>query len=260
MLTYPDINPILLQIGPLKIHWYGMMYLAGFGMAWWLGNRRLRHNTIFTSEQLSDLIFYAAIGIVLGGRFGYILFYDLANYIAEPLNMFKIWQGGMSFHGGFIGVLIAVWLYARKLNLPFFKVTDFIAPLIPFGLGAGRIGNFINGELWGRHTDLPWGMVFSQIDNIPRHPSQLYQAILEGLVLFAILWFFSKRPRPIMAVSGLFLIFYGLFRFLVEFVREPDYHLGFIAFDWMTMGQILTIPMLIVGIVLIKLAYRRMDF
>ncbi len=260
MLIYPDINPILLQIGPLKIHWYGMMYLAGFGMAWWLGNRRLRSNPIFTSEQLSDLIFYAAVGVVLGGRIGYILFYDLATYIAEPLNMLKIWQGGMSFHGGFIGVLIAVWLYARKLNLPFFKVTDFIAPLIPFGLGAGRIGNFINGELWGRHTDVPWGMVFSQIDNMPRHPSQLYQAILEGLILFAILWIFSKRPRPIMAVSGLFLIFYGLFRFLIEFVREPDYHLGFIAFDWMTMGQILTIPMLIAGIVLIKLAYRKMDF
>ncbi len=260
MLTYPDINPILLQIGPLKIHWYGMMYLAGFSMAWWLGNRRLQHNKIFTSEQLSDLIFYAAVGVVLGGRLGYILFYDLANYIEEPLNMLKIWQGGMSFHGGFVGVLIAVWLYARKLNLPFFQVTDFIAPLIPFGLGAGRIGNFINGELWGRHTDVAWGMVFSQIDNIPRHPSQLYQAILEGLVLFIILWIFSKRPKPIMAVSGLFLICYGLFRFLIEFVREPDYHLGFIAFDWMTMGQILTIPMLIAGVVLIILAYRRMDF
>ncbi|MCK5876303.1 MAG: prolipoprotein diacylglyceryl transferase [Candidatus Marithrix sp.] len=256
MLIYPDIDPILLQIGPLKIHWYGMMYLTGFGLAWWLGNKRLRQNEIFTTEQLSDLIFYAAIGVVLGGRIGYVLFYDFANYLAEPLSIFKVWQGGMSFHGGFIGVLVAVWLYARKLNLPFFKLTDFIAPLIPLGLGAGRIGNFINGELWGRHTDLPWGMVFPSIDNIPRHPSQLYQALLEGLVLFIILWLFSKRPRPTMAISGLFLICYGLFRFLMEFVREPDYHLGFIAFDWMTMGQILTIPMLIVGVILMKLAYK----
>ncbi|HHB91661.1 MAG TPA: prolipoprotein diacylglyceryl transferase [Thioploca sp.] len=260
MLTYPDIDPILLQIGPLKIHWYGIMYLAGFSMAWWLGNKRLQHNEIFTSEQLSDLIFYSAVGIVLGGRLGYILFYNLDNYIEEPLNMLKIWQGGMSFHGGFVGVLVAVWLYARKLNLPFFQVTDFIAPLIPFGLGAGRIGNFINGELWGRHTDVPWGMVFSKVDNIPRHPSQLYQAVLEGLVLFIILWIFSKRPRPIMAVSGLFLVCYGLFRFLIEFVREPDHGLGFIAFDWMTMGQILTIPMLIAGVTLIILAYRRTKF
>jgi len=260
MLIYPDIDPVLLQIGPLKIHWYGIMYLAGFSMAWWLGNKRLQQNPIFTSEQLSDLIFYAAIGVVLGGRIGYVLFYDLANYLATPLNIFKVWQGGMSFHGGFIGVLLAVWVYARKLKLPFFKVTDFIAPLIPLGLCAGRIGNFINGELWGRHTDAPWGMVFPHIDAIPRHPSQLYQAVLEGFVLFIILWIFSKRSRPMMAVSGLFLIGYGLFRFLIEFVREPDYHLGFIAFDWMTMGQILTIPMLIVGIVLLKLAYQRMEF
>lgn len=196
MLIYPDIDPVLLQIGPLKIHWYGIMYLAGFSMAWWLGNKRLQQNPIFTSEQLSDLIFYAAIGVVLGGRIGYVLFYDLANYLATPLNIFKVWQGGMSFHGGFIGVLLAVWVYARKLKLPFFKVTDFIAPLIPLGLCAGRIGNFINGELWGRHTDAPWGMVFPHIDAIPRHPSQLYQAVLEGFVLFIILWIFSKRSRP----------------------------------------------------------------
>jgi len=260
MLIYPDIDPILLQVGPLKIHWYGIMYLAGFSMAWWLGNKRLQQNAIFTSEQLSDLIFYAAVGVVLGGRIGYVLFYDLANYLEAPLNIFKVWQGGMAFHGGFIGVLIAVWIYARKLKLPFFKVTDFIAPLIPLGLCTGRIGNFINGELWGRHTDVPWGMVFTHIDAIPRHPSQLYQAVLEGFVLFIILWSFSKKSRPIMAVSGLFLIGYGLFRFLIEFVREPDYHLGFIAFDWMTMGQILTIPMIIVGIVLLKLAYQRMKF
>ncbi len=258
MLIYPEIDPVLFQLGPLKVHWYGLMYLIGFALAWWLALRRGKYsNPIFTEAQISDIIFYSAIGVVVGGRLGYVLFYNLPTYIDTPSLIFQVWKGGMSFHGGFIGVLIAMWLYAGKINVRFFELTDFIAPLVPLGLLAGRIGNFINGELWGRPTDLPWGMIFPHVDNIPRHPSQLYQALLEGLVLFIILWVFSKRPRPTMAVSGLFLIGYGTFRFLVEFVREPDRQLGFIAFDWMTMGQLLSLPLLIVGIILMWLAYSR---
>ncbi|NJO15896.1 MAG: prolipoprotein diacylglyceryl transferase [Thioploca sp.] len=257
MLVYPEIDPVFLQIGPLKIHWYGVMYLIGFGLAWWLGLRRAqRPNAIIVPTQMSDLVFYGALGVVLGGRLGYVLFYDLPNYIATPWAIFKVWQGGMSFHGGFLGVLVAMWLYARQIKHRFFEVTDFIAPLVPLGLAAGRIGNFINGELWGRPTDLPWGMVFPHVDMIPRHPSQLYQAALEGVVLFVILWFFSQRPRPTMAISALFLIGYGIFRFLVEFVRTPDAHLGFIAFNWMTTGQLLSLPMIIIGMVLMSFAYR----
>jgi phosphatidylglycerol---prolipoprotein diacylglyceryl transferase len=258
MLIYPQFDPVLLQLGPFKVHWYGMMYLIGFGLAWWLGLQRAkRPQAIFTAAQISDLAFYGAVGVVLGGRLGYVLFYDFSTYLTSPLAIFKVWHGGMSFHGGLIGVLMAVWLYAHKINRRFFEVTDFIAPLVPLGLGAGRIGNFINGELWGRPTDLPWGMIFPHVDNLPRHPSQLYQAVLEGIVLFLILWLFSKRPRPTMAVSGLFLICYGVFRFVIEFVRTPDAHLGFIAFNWMTMGQLLTLPMLIAGALLMVLAYYR---
>ncbi|EDN67624.1 Prolipoprotein diacylglyceryl transferase [Beggiatoa sp. PS] len=258
MLIYPQLDPVLFQLGPFKVHWYGMMYLIGFGFAWWLGLQRAkRPHAILTAAQISDLAFYGAVGVVLGGRLGYILFYDFSNYLASPLAIFKVWHGGMSFHGGLIGVLVAMWLYARKIHCRFFEVTDFLAPLVPLGLGAGRIGNFINGELWGRPTDLPWGMIFPHVDNLPRHPSQLYQAAFEGIVLFIILWLFSKRPRPTMAVSGLFLICYGIFRFLMEFVRTPDTHLGFIAFNWMTMGQLLTLPMLIAGTLLMVLAYYR---
>lgn len=258
MLTYPEIDPVLLQLGSFKVHWYGVMYLIAFGIAWWLGSRRAQSpNSIIKPERVDDIIFYGAIGVILGGRLGYVLFYDLPAYLATPSLIFKVWQGGMSFHGGLIGVLVAMWLCARKFNLRFFEITDFIAPLIPLGLAAGRIGNFINGELWGRPTDLPWGMVSPYSGNIPLHPSQIYQAALEGIALFIILWIFSKRPRPTMAISGLFLIGYSIFRFLVEFVRSPDAHLGFIAFDWMTMGQLLTLPMLIAGVVLMGLAYRQ---
>ena len=257
-MTYPEIDPILFQLGPLKVHWYGLMYLMGFGMAWWLGSRRARvPDAVITQQQLSDLIFYCALGVVLGGRLGHIVFYDLSAYIASPLDIFKVWQGGMSFHGGFIGILVAMWVYARQINRRFFELTDFISPLAPLGLAAGRIGNFINGELWGRPTDLPWGMVFPHADHLPRHPSQLYQMALEGITLFLVLWLFSKRPRPMMAVSGLFLIGYGGFRFLVEFVRDPKSDLGFIAFDWLTMGQLLSLPMLIAGGILMGLAYWR---
>jgi len=228
MLTYPDINPVALDLGAVKIHWYGLMYLIAFSGAWWLGCRRtMQAGSVWKRDEVGDLIFYGALGAVLGGRLGYILFYDFAAYAADPLNIFKVWQGGMSFHGGLLGVLVAMWLYGRgrKTNRSFFQVTDFIAPLVPFGLGAGRIGNFINGELWGAPSTVPWAMMLP--DGIARHPSQLYEALLEGAALFLILWFYSAKPRPLMAVSGLFLLGYGAFRFLVEFVRLPDAHIGY---------------------------------
>lgn len=257
MLTYPEIDPVMLSIGPLKIHWYGMMYLVGFLLGWWLGVvRSKRPDSPVTAEQMGDLVFYIALGVVLGGRFGYILFYNLPQYIDNPLDILKVWQGGMAFHGGLLGVLLATWLYARYLGRTFFQVTDFIAPLVPLGLMAGRIGNFINAELWGRVSDVPWAMVFPGAGGLARHPSQLYQALLEGLLLFIILWVYSRKPRPTMAVSGLFLIGYGVLRSFAEFFREPDAHLGFIAFDWLTMGQILSVPMILFGILLMTLAYR----
>ncbi len=257
MFMYPSIDPVALKIGPLQVHWYGLMYLLGFLGAWWLGRvRAVRPGSGFTTLQISDVLFYGAMGVVLGGRIGYVLFYDLPNFLHDPLLLFKIWQGGMSFHGGMLGVFLAMWLYGRQIHKGFFTITDFIAPLVPVGLCAGRIGNFINGELWGRPTDLPWGMVFPYVDNQPRHPSMLYEALLEGPVLFTLLWLYSGRPRPTMAVSGLFLVGYGCFRFLVEFVRQPDVQLGYLAFGWLTMGQVLSTPMIIFGIVLMVRAYR----
>lgn len=258
MLTYPHIDPVALSLGPLKIHWYGLMYLLGFGAAWWLGRTRATTpDSGWTAEQVSDMIFYGALGAVLGGRLGYILFYDLPTYLDNPLKMLKIWEGGMSFHGGMVGVLVAMWLFGRKTNKSFFQVTDFLAPLVPIGLGAGRVGNFINGELWGKVSDVSWAMVFPHGGGLPRHPSQLYQALLEGLVLFLIIWLYSRKPRPTMAVSGLFLLFYGLFRFGVEFVREPDQQLGYLAFGWLTMGQVLSAPMIVGGMGLLVWAYSR---
>ncbi len=247
------------ELGPVRIHWYGLMYLVGFLSAWWLGIRRTHlAGAPWNSEQVGDLIFFAAIGVVLGGRLGYVLFYDLAAYLQEPLNIIRIWQGGMSFHGGLLGVLLALWYFSRRIGLHFFQVTDFVAPLVPIGLGAGRVGNFINGELWGQQTDLPWGMVFPNTDPmlLVRHPSQLYEALLEGVLLFVILWVYSNRARPVMATSALFLIFYGLFRSVVELVRVPDTHIGYLAFDWLTMGQILSLPMVLLGGWLWYLAHR----
>lgn len=257
MLTYPNIDPVALALGPVKIHWYGIMYLVGFVGGWWLGVRRASQpNSGWRAEEIGDLLFYVAMGVVLGGRLGFVLFYDFANYIEEPLRIFKVWQGGMSFHGGLLGVITAMWLYGRKTQRRFFVVADFVAPLIPIGLFTGRMGNFINGELWGKVSDVPWAMVFPTGGPLPRHPSQLYEAALEGLALFIILLFYSRKPRPTMAVSGLFLIGYGVFRFSVEFVRVPDENLGYLLAEWVTMGQLLSAPMVLFGLVLMVRAYR----
>ncbi|WP_280549412.1 prolipoprotein diacylglyceryl transferase [Halomonas sp. 11-S5] len=250
MLSYPDIDPVAISLGPFQVHWYGLMYVVGFIAAWFLGRRRAERIGL-SSDDVGDLLFYAAIGVVVGGRLGYALFYGLPQWLADPLWIFRVWDGGMSFHGGLVGVLLAALWFAHKKRLAFFTLTDFVAPLVPIGLGAGRIGNFINHELPGRVTTLPWGMPFPGMDPAPRHPSSLYEALLEGAVLFALLWWVSSIPRRRGLVSGLFLLLYGVFRFLVEFVRLPDPQLGFIALGWLTMGMLLTLPMIAVGIALI---------
>jgi phosphatidylglycerol---prolipoprotein diacylglyceryl transferase len=260
MLTYPNIDPIALSLGPLKIHWYGLMYLVAFGAAWWLGTRRAKQaNSGWNAEQISDVIFYGAMGTVLGGRIGYTLFYGFSNFLGDPLSILRIWEGGMSFHGGMIGVAVAMWLFARKSKKGFFEITDFIVPLVPFGIGAVRFANFINSELWGRVTSSQWGMVFPNGGPLPRHPSQLYEMFLEGIVLFFIVWFYSAKPRPRMAVSGLFALGYGSFRFIVEFFRQPDAHMGFVAFGWLSQGQLLSTPLIVLGLVLLTLAYRKKE-
>ena len=257
MLTAPAIDPIAIHLGPLKIHWYGLMYLVGFVGAWWLGVYRARRpGSGWKPQEIGDLIFYGVIGVILGGRLGYVLFYKLNYYLANPLEVFYIWTGGMSFHGGLLGVIIAMWFYGRRTNRTFFGVADFVTPLTPLGLGAGRLGNFINHELWGRVTDVPWGMVFPSGGPLPRHPSQLYEFSLEGVALFVILWFYARTPRPPAAVSGLFLLCYGTFRLVVEFAREPDAHLGYLAFGWVTMGQVLSLPMILLGIGILWWAHR----
>jgi phosphatidylglycerol:prolipoprotein diacylglycerol transferase len=258
MLTYPDIDPVAVSLGPVAIHWYGLMYLIGFVAGWWLGVLRARRpDSGWQTTEIGDLLFYVALGVILGGRVGYILFYNFGLFLDDPLMLLRVWQGGMSFHGGLLGVLLAMWLYGRKTGRSFFQVTDFMAPFVPIGLGAGRIGNFINGELWGAPTDLPWGMVFPFVDHQPRHPSMLYEALLEGLVLFVVLWLYSSKPRPTRAVSGMFLLGYGVFRFAVEFVREPDAHIGYLAMQWLTMGHLLSAPMIVFGVLLLALAYRK---
>lgn len=255
MLTYPDIDPVAISLGPIQIHWYGLAYLVGFLAAWWLAKRRIDRVGL-TPAQLSDLTFYAALGVVLGGRLGSALFYHFDRVLADPLWLLRVWDGGMAFHGGFIGVAVAVLLFARKHRIPLWQLGDFVAPMTPIGLGLGRLGNFVNGELWGRVTDVSWGMVFPGAGPDPRHPSQLYQFALEGVVLFVLLWWFSSRPRPAGSVSGLFLVGYGLMRFLVEFTREPDAHLGLLL-GGLSMGQLLSVPMILAGAALMIWAYRQ---
>ena len=258
MLTHPQFDPVALQLGPLGIHWYGLMYLAGFMTFLWLGRKRIAMllNPPIDAKQLDDLLFYGVLGVILGGRLGYVLFYKFSYYAGHPLEIFALWQGGMSFHGGFLGVLVALTWFAHKNRLRWFQLTDFIAPLVPPGLAFGRLGNFINGELWGRPSDMPWAMIFPNVDDLPRHPSQLYEFALEGVLLFVLLWLYARKPRPVGALSGMFLIGYGSFRFLVEFTREPDGHLGLLSMG-MSMGQWLSLPMVIAGILLVRYSQRR---
>ncbi|USP09431.1 prolipoprotein diacylglyceryl transferase [Aeromonas dhakensis] len=255
--VFSQIDPVAFSLGPLSVRWYGLMYLFGFAFAMWLAGRRAdAPNSGWTRNEVSDLLFYGFLGVILGGRVGYVLFYNFDMFLADPLYLFKIWTGGMSFHGGLIGVITAMVWFAHKTKRHFFTVADFVAPLIPFGLGVGRIGNFLNGELWGRVTDVPWAIIFPEAGPEPRHPSQLYQFALEGVVLFIILNLFWRKNPPRGAISGMFLLFYGLFRFLVEFVRQPDRQLG-LYFNEISMGQILSTPMILIGALMIWAAYKR---
>ena len=256
MLTHPNINPVALQLGPLAVHWYGLTYLAAFGLFMWLGTRRLRHQPFasitspgaWSRKDVEDILFLGVLGVVLGGRLGYCLFYKPQYYLANPLEVFAVWQGGMSFHGGMLGVVLSMVWFAHSRQRPFWQVADFVAPCVPTGLAAGRLGNFINGELPGRLSDLslPWGMVFRGAGDLPRHPSQVYQFLLEGLLLFVLLWLYARRQRPTGQVAAAFLVGYGVFRFIAEFFREPDAHLGLLALG-MSMGQWLCVPMVLAG-------------
>ncbi|MCO6524120.1 MAG: prolipoprotein diacylglyceryl transferase [Candidatus Schmidhempelia sp.] len=278
-LSFPNIDPIAFSIGPVSLHWYGAMYLFGVLFALWLANRRAKQpNSGWTANQVENLLFWGFIGIFIGGRLGYTLFYNYANFMHDPLTVFRVWEGGMSFHGGLIGALVVIFLFARHIHKTFLQVSDFVAPLIPFGLGAGRLGNFINGELWGRVTDAPIGMLFPHAkmadysfvqhhpqwldlyhqcsELLPRHPSQLYELLLEGVVLFIILNLFVRKSRPIGSVSGLFLLLYGIFRFIIEFFRQPDEQLGLFG-NIISMGQILSLPMIILGLLILMWSYKR---
>ena len=257
MLMHPQIDPVALQLGPLSIHWYGLTYLVGFGLFLWLGALRLKHppfasltgDGAWSRRDVDDILFWGVLGVVLGGRLGYCLFYKPGFYLAHPLEILSVWQGGMSFHGGLMGVIVAMVWFARSRQRPWLEVADFVAPCVPTGLAAGRIGNFINGELWGRVADpaLPWAMVFRGAGDVPRHPSQIYQFLLEGLLLFVLLWWFARRPSARGQVAAVFLMGYGVLRFVAEFFREPDQFLGLLALN-LSMGQWLCVPMVLVGV------------
>jgi phosphatidylglycerol---prolipoprotein diacylglyceryl transferase len=259
MIVHPQFDPVAIYLGPLSIHWYGLMYLLGFTLFMLLGRYRIKHNpqAALNNTILDDLLFYGMLGVILGGRLGHVLFYQFDYYLQQPLEIFAVWKGGMSFHGGFLGVIAAMAILARKFKLQWLAVTDFIAPLVPLGLGAGRIGNFINAELWGRPTDVSWGMVFPNVDTLPRHPSQIYEFALEGVVFFVLLWVYSAKPKPVGAVSGMFLIGYGVFRSVAEFFREPeDGFMGVLTLG-VSMGQWLSLPMIIVGVWMIAWANKK---
>jgi phosphatidylglycerol:prolipoprotein diacylglycerol transferase len=265
MLIYPKIDPVALAIGPLAIRWYGLMYLVAFAQVWWLGRRRILTQAHVARAgwkvaELEDLLFYGTVGVIVGARLGEVVFYAPAYYLSHPLEIFAVWHGGMSFHGGFLGVLLAMFLYVKKTGRSWLEVTDFIAPLTPLGLAAGRIGNFINGELWGRVADpsLPWAMVFPHVDLLPRHPSPLYQAALEGVSLFVLLWWYSREERPRGAVSAAFLVGYGVFRFVAEYFRAPDAGI-FGHSEVVSMGQWLSLPMIVAGLAMFVWALRRRE-
>ena len=255
MIQFPEIDPIIFSIGPVAVRWYGLMYVIGFGAAWWLARKRAaRLDSGWKAIDVDDLIFFCAVGVIVGGRIGWVLFYGFKEFLNDPLMLVKIWQGGMSFHGGLLGVFAAVVFFAKRRSRFIGDVADFVAPLPAIGLFTGRIGNFINGELWGKPTDVPWAFVY---EGVARHPSQLYEALLEGIATFIIVWTYSTKPRPRGAVSGLFLLCYGVFRFAVEFVRVPDENRGYLLWGWVTEGQILSAPMIVMGVWLMLWAYRR---
>ncbi len=258
-MEFPQIDPVIFEIGPIALHWYGFMYLLGFIAAWLLGNYRAKQTgSDWTKEQVADFLFYAFLGVIIGGRVGYVLFYHMDLWLKDFWYLFKIHEGGMSFHGGLLGVIVACWYFARKTNKTAFEVTDFVTPLAPLGLMFGRLGNFINGELWGREASSDYFLAMrfpTDPEGLLRHPSQLYESFFEGLVLFIILWFYSSKPRPTKAVSGLFLLGYGSFRFMIEYFREPDSHLAAVS-EVITRGQLLCLPMIVLGIYLIISAYR----
>lgn len=273
-MHYPVIDNVIVSLGPLAIRWYGVSYLAGFALCWWLGRRRAERLTAmgdtWSASDVSDLVFYGAMGAVIGGRVGFVLFYGFDQFLADPLWLFRTWEGGMSFHGGLLGVLTAFWLFARSTGRTFLQVGDFMAPLCPPGIGFGRLANFINTELPGRVTEVPWGLQYpcdavyalnplcvGQWESVARHPSPLYQAFTEGLLLFVVLWFFSRTPRRRGAVAGVFLAGYGVCRFVTEFFRQPDAGIGFVAFDWLSMGQLLSAPMILAGVGLIVWSRRQ---
>jgi len=258
MLIHPQFDPVAIHLGPLAIRWYGLMYLVGFALVWYAGRSRIRATPgcVWSEKDLDDAMFYGILGTIVGGRLGYVLFYKFGDYLAEPWRIFYVWEGGMSFHGGFLGVVIAMVWFAASRKQDWLRITDFIAPLAPLALGAGRLGNFINAELWGRPATVPWAMIFPSVDRVPRHPSQLYEFLLEGVLLFSLLWWYSSKPRARGAVSGLFLVCYGLLRFLVEYTREPDSFLGLLTFGF-SMGQWLSLPMILAGAALMAWAYRK---